>query len=109
MKTWITVLSILGGLSGAFSGLMVGMAGGLSGNGNMAESGGWVFYLSFLAIALAFTSRKWTNISGWLLIALSVFGLIMNGWFFVIAFIILLIAGILAIRSGKVQNKTVAA
>ena len=109
MKTWIPILSILGGLFGIGSGLFVGVAGGVFGDGSMAESGGWVFFLSFLAIILGFTAWKWSKASGWLLIVLSVFGLIMNGLFFAIAFIFLLIAGIMAIRYGKVKNNNAVA
>lgn len=110
MKTWIPVLAILGGLFGVGSGLLVGVAGGVFGNGDMANSGGWVFFLSFLAIILGFTAWKWSRLSGWLLIALSVVGLIMNGLFFAIAFIFLLISGIMAIRYSKVnKNNSIAA
>lgn len=104
MKTWIPVLAILGGLFGIGSGAFVGIAGGVSGNGNMAESGGWVFFLSFLAIILGFTAWKWSKVSGWLLIVLSIVGMFMNGLFFTVAFIFLLIAGIMAIRYSKVKN-----
>ncbi|UAL51493.1 MULTISPECIES: hypothetical protein [Metabacillus] len=105
MKTWIPILAILGGISGVVSGALVGVAGGVFGDGNMAESGGWVFFISFLAIVLGFTAWKWSKISGWLLIAISVIGLIMNGLFFALAFIFLLIAGIMATRYGSQKNK----
>jgi hypothetical protein len=45
MKIWLPVLSIAGGICGIGSGLMVGMAGGMFGNGSMAESGSF-FYLN---------------------------------------------------------------
>lgn len=105
MRTWIPILAIIGGLSGVLSGTLVGVAGGMFDNGSMAESGGWVFFLSFLGIALGFTAWKWSKPSGWALISLAFFGLFMNGLFFAIAFVFLLIAGILAIRYGSAKNK----
>lgn len=111
MKTWIPILAILGGICGVVSGAFIGVAGGVFGDGSMAESGGWVFFLSFLSIVLGFTAWKWSKISGWLLIAISIIGLIMNGLFFALAFIFLLIAGIMAIRYGsqkKNRNNSVA-
>lgn len=111
MKTWIPILAILGGICGVMSGAFVGIAGGLFGEDKMAASGGWVFFLSFLAIVLGFTAWKWSKISGWLLIILSVVGLFMNGLFFALAFVFILIAGIMSIRYGsaKKKNSTLAA
>jgi hypothetical protein len=101
MKTWVAVLSILGGLFGLGSGFLVTAFGAGFGEEEMASSGAAVFWLSALAIILGFTSWKWHKISGFSLIAISVVGLVMNGLFFTLSFIFLLIAGIMATRLGK--------
>lgn len=101
MKAWIAVLSILGGVTGLACGLFVTAAGSLFSEDAMASSGASVFWLSALAIILGFTSWKWNKISGIGLIVISVAGFFMNGLFFTLSFIFLLIAGILAMRLQK--------
>lgn len=103
MKTWIAVLSILGGICGIVSGFLVTAGEVVFGEEAMANDGSSVFWLSFLAIALGFLSwaPKLRVISGIALIIISVTGFFLNGLFFTLAFIFLLIAGILALVNKK--------
>ena len=98
MKTWVAVLSILGGLFGVGSGLIVTFGGSLFGEEAMANDGAAVFWLSFLAIILGFVSWRWKFIGGIGLIAISLYGFVVNGLFFTFAFVFLMIAGIMALR-----------
>lgn len=101
MKTWVAVLSVLGGLFGLGSGFFVTTAGTIFGEGQMANDGASVFWLSALAIILGFTAWKWNKASGIGLIVISVVGFYMNGLFFIVSFLFLLIAGILALKIKK--------
>ncbi|GAE94072.1 hypothetical protein JCM21714_3204 [Gracilibacillus boraciitolerans JCM 21714] len=98
MKIWVAVLSVLGGLSGLVSGFMVTAGGEMFGDATMSNDGAAVFWLSALAIFLGFLSWKWNKPSGAGLIIIALYGIYANGLFFTIAFIFLLIAGILAFR-----------
>ncbi|SDE59108.1 hypothetical protein SAMN04487777_11730 [Priestia aryabhattai B8W22] len=104
MKIWVAVLAILGGLFGLLSGFLVTAGGALFGEEQMANDGSAVFWLSALAIFLGFISWKFKKIGGWGLIIISVVGFFMNGLFFTVAFIFLLIAGIMALRMKKVKT-----
>lgn len=104
MKIWVAVLSILGGLAGLMSGFLVTAGGSLFGEQEMANSGSTVFWLSILSIFLGFISWKFKKIGGWGLIFISVYGFIENGLFFTIAFIFLLISGVLALRIKKSEE-----
>ncbi|MBS4221829.1 hypothetical protein [Lederbergia citrea] len=107
MKVWVAVLAVLGGISGLVSGFLVTAGGSLFGDDAMASDGSAVFWLSALAIFLGFTAWKWNKISGIALIIISVVGFFMNGLFFTLAFIFLLIAGILSMRLKKRQSKEI--
>lgn len=98
MKVWVAVLSILGGLAGLASGFLVTAFGAGFGEQEMADSGAAVFWLSALAIILGFLSWKFKKIGGIGLLIIAVYGFFANGLFFTVAFIFLLIAGILAFR-----------
>ncbi|UOQ83591.1 hypothetical protein [Gracilibacillus salinarum] len=98
MKIWVAVLSILGGLSGIVSGFMVTAGGALFDDASMANDGSAVFWLSVIAIFLGFLAWKWNKVSGAGLLIIALYGFYANGLFFTIAFIFLLIAGILAFR-----------
>ncbi|MFC7063405.1 hypothetical protein ACFQIC_16445 [Halobacillus seohaensis] len=104
MKVWIAVLSILGGISGIISGFIVTAGGEMFGEAEMANDGAAVFWLSALAIFLGFLAWKFKKIAGWGLIAISLYGFVANGLFFIFAFIFLLIAGVLALRLPKKQG-----
>ncbi|KQU17414.1 hypothetical protein ASG65_26435 [Bacillus sp. Leaf13] len=98
MKIWVAVLSILGGLSGIVSGFLVTAFGAGFGEDKMASDGANVFWVSALAIFIGFLSWKFKKISGILLLIIAVYGFIANGLFFTIAFIFLVLAGILSFR-----------
>lgn len=98
MKVWVAVLSILGGLAGLTSGFLVTAFGAGFGEQEMANSGAAVFWVSALAIILGFLSWKFNKIGGIGLLIIAVYGFFANGLFFTVAFIFLLIAGILAFR-----------
>lgn len=106
MKIWVAVLSIIGGLAGLASGFLVTAFGAGFGEDAMANDGAAVFWLSALAIFLGFISWKFKKVGGIGLIAISLYGFYANGLFFTIAFIFLLIAGIMALRIKKVQTVT---
>ena len=98
MKTWVAVLAIIGGLSGLGSGFLVTFGGELFGEEQMSNDGAIVFWLSFLAIFFGFLAWKFHKISGIALIFIALYGFYANGLFFTVAFIFLLIAGILCFR-----------
>ena len=104
MKIWVAVLSILGGLAGLASGFLVTALGTGFGEDQMASSGATVFWLSVLAIFLGFLSWKFKKIGGFGLIIISIWGFIANGLFFILAFIFLLIAGIMALNIKKEES-----
>lgn len=104
MKIWVAVLAILGGLFGLTSGFLVTAFGAGFGEQEMADSGAAVFWLSALAIFLGFLSWKFKKISGFALIIIAVYGFVANGLFFTVAFIFLLLAGILSFRIKKKQT-----
>lgn len=98
MKVWVAVLAILGGISGLASGFLVTAFGAGFGEEKMADDGATVFWLSAVAIFLGFISWKFKVIGGIGLILIAIYGFFANGLFFTIAFIFLLLAGILAFR-----------
>lgn len=106
MKIWVAVLSILGGLFGLASGFIVTAFGTGFNEAEMANDGAIVFWLSALAIFIGFISWKFNKIGGIILIAIAIYGFIANGLFFIIAFIFLLLAGILAFKIKKNETQT---
>lgn len=107
MKTWVAVLAILGGLFGLASGFIVTAFGTGFNETEMAEDGAIVFWLSALAIFMGFISWKFNKIGGIILITIAIYGFIANGLFFTIAFIFLLLAGILAFKIEKNGTQTI--
>lgn len=108
MKIWVAVLAILGGLAGLSSGFIVTLFGTGFEEAEMANDGVSVFWLSALAIFMGFISWKFNRTGGIVLIAIAVYGFIANGLFFTIAFIFLLLAGILAFKiKNNVDNTTI--
>ncbi|RRN73947.1 hypothetical protein EI200_04510 [Peribacillus simplex] len=105
MKIWVAVLSILGGLAGIISGFLVTAFGAGFGEEEMTSSGANVFWISALAIFIGFLSWKFKKISGLLLIIIACYGFVANGLFFTIAFIFLLLAGILSFRIPTVKKE----
>ncbi|AYV67227.1 hypothetical protein C2I06_10245 [Niallia circulans] len=111
MKVWVAVLSILGGISGIISGILVTAGGAFTESADMANDGASVFWLSILAIFVGFLS--WVpksivrKVCGALLIIYSFYGFVINGLFFTLAFIFLLIAGCLALFMKPKSTKTV--
>jgi hypothetical protein len=106
MKIWVAVLSIIGGLAGLASGFIVTAFGTGFDEADMANDGATVFWLSVLAIFLGFISWKFSKIGGIGLIIIAIYGFIANGLFFTIAFIFLLIAGVLAFKIKKPSTST---
>lgn len=84
-----------------WSGFIVTAFGTGFNEADMANDGAMVFWLSILAIFMGFISWKFNKIGGIALICISIYGFIANGLFFTIAFIFLLIAGVLAFRINK--------
>jgi hypothetical protein len=111
MKIWIAILSILGGLAGLTSGFLVTAGGAAFGDNAMASDGAAVFWLSVLAIFLGFLSwlPKLKKLSGFALIAISLYGFVVNGLFFTVAFIFLVIAGCMAAFSKNKKKQDLAA
>jgi hypothetical protein len=101
MKTWITVLAVLGAICGLASGFIVTFAGELFSEADMSNDGAGVFWASFFAFVLAFTSWKWKKASGIGLIIISIYGFVANGLFFTLAFLFLITAGLMAVFSKK--------
>ncbi|MCY9308773.1 hypothetical protein MOF23_07250 [Bacillus inaquosorum] len=101
MKIWVAVLSILGGLSGLVSGFLVTAGGAIFNEEGMADSGATVFWLSILAFFFGFLAWKFKKTSGICLILIAIYGFIANGLFFTLAFIFLLLAGILSFGINK--------
>lgn len=104
MKTWVSVLAIIGGLFGIGSGFLVTAAGSLFGENEMANDGSLMFWLSALAMILGFTAWKFPKVSGSAIIIIGLLGLWYNGLFYLIGFIFLLISGILAFRIPKKEE-----
>ncbi|KAB8127500.1 hypothetical protein F9U64_17795 [Gracilibacillus oryzae] len=100
----VTVLSILGGLSGSFSGFLVTAKGEVFGDIYVTSNEAALFWVSIISIFLGFLAWKWNKLSGAGLLIVAIYGIYTNGLFFTIAFIFLLIAGILAFRV-KPQRK----
>lgn len=107
MKIWVAVLSILGGLAGLASGFLVTAFGTGFNEAEMANDGATVFWLSALAIFIGFISWKFNKIGGTALILIAIYGFFANGLFFTVAFIFLLLAGILAFRIKKSPSSIV--
>lgn len=98
MKIWVAVLAILGGLFGLASGFIVTAFGTGFNEEDMANDGAIVFWLSALSIFMGFISWKFNKIGGIALILIAIYGFIANGLFFTVAFIFLLLAGILSFK-----------
>ncbi|MEK5232790.1 hypothetical protein MHB42_13575 [Lysinibacillus sp. FSL K6-0232] len=98
MKIWVAVLAMIGGLAGLASGFIVTAFGTGFGENDMANDGATVFWLSALAIFMGFISWKFHKIGGIMLILIAIYGFFTNGLFFIVAFIFLILAGILAFR-----------
>ncbi|WP_202076511.1 hypothetical protein [Caldalkalibacillus salinus] len=96
MKIWVAVLAVLGGIAGLISGFFVSVSGEVFGEEAMSSSGTSVFWLSVLSIFLGFLAWKFKKTAGTGLILISLYGFYANGLFFTLAFIFLLIAGILS-------------
>ncbi|MED2975044.1 hypothetical protein P4361_22820 [Fictibacillus sp. B-59209] len=109
MKTWITVLAVLGAIFGLISGFLVTMGGELFSEADMSNDGAGVFWASFFAFVFAFTSWKWRKISGIALVIIACYGFYANGLFFTLAFLFLIVAGLMAVFSKKKVQKTVEA
>jgi hypothetical protein len=112
MKTWIAILSILGGISGIISGILTSAGGTFINDAAVTDNGVIVFWLSIFSIFLGFLS--WVKFfklqSALFLIGFSIYGIIVNGLLFTFAFIFLLIAGVLAlVRKDKEKDNEIIA
>ncbi len=100
-------LAILGGVFGIIGGLFAVGVGGLqqtgSGATQMNVGGlGWsAIAFSALAIVAAFFVRSRSKLAGWLLIISAVGGLISISFFYILPFILLLIAGLMSLLRGR--------
>lgn len=99
-------LAILGGVFGIIGGLIavaVGGAQGAVGDTSMNVGGlGWgAVGFSALAIVASFFAGSRSKLAGWMLVVSAVGGLICISFFYILPFILLLIAGLMCLLRGR--------
>lgn len=105
------VLAITGGIFGIIFGIVALGVGGLqsavhSGGTNVAINGGVSILFSALALVAAFFVSSKSKLAGWLLIISAVGGVISISAFYILPFILLLIAGLMCLFRGRAKTKT---
>ena len=104
-RTAEMVLGILGGAFGILAALSVAFLGGLGesvgafGYEKLYQSAAAGLLLGILAIIGGAVVNKNNKVSGALMLISAIFGLVAMGLFWVLSFILLLVGGILALRS----------
>ena len=101
-------LSILGGVFGVLGGLFAVMFGGVQsavgGAANSSNVGvnGWfaILFATLALVAIFYISSK-PKVAGWMLVVSAIGGLISISFFYVLSFILLLIAGIMCLTRGR--------
>lgn len=101
-------LAILGGVFGLFGGLFALGVGGLQQTGSGAAGGtditvlGWsAIGFSALALVAAVLVSSRSKLAGWLLLVSAIGGLIAISFFYILPFILLLIAGLMCLLRGR--------
>lgn len=103
-------LGITGGIFGVLAGLFAVFFGGMqtvvdgASEGNVGGNG-WsaILFASLAIVAVFFVSSK-PKLAGWMLIVSAVGGLISVSLFYVLPFILLIIAGIMSLTRGRVKK-----
>jgi hypothetical protein len=100
------VLTIIGGIFGIIGGTIALAVGGVqsavhSGGTNVAINGGVAIGFSALALVAAFFVSSKSKLAGWLLLASAIAGLIAISFFYILPFILLLIAGLMCLLRGR--------
>lgn len=101
-----TVLTILGGVFGIIGGLMAVIIGGaqtaLEDQSMNVGVLGWaaIGFSALALVALFFISSR-TKLAGWLILLSAVGGLVSISFFYVLPFILLLIAGLMCLLRGR--------
>lgn len=104
-------LAIIGGIFGLGGALFAVSVGAVdeSINAETATSyatvGGWAAMgFSVLAIVSAFFVKSKTKVAGWLLLVSAIGGLVAISFFYIIPFILLLIAGLMSLLRGRTKK-----
>lgn len=109
-RTGEMVLAILGGVFGIFGGLFAVFIGSLQtvGEGEGMNVGilGWsAIAFSVLAIVSAFYANSRAKLAGWLLVVAAIGGLVSISFFFILPFILIIIAGLMCLLRGRQAKK----
>jgi hypothetical protein len=110
MRIAALVLGIVGGILGIFGGLAASAVGTLGialeaeGSGMLMGLGAVALLVSIFAIVAGALALKYPKFSGWSMIASAVVGFIAVSGGYLIAGILLLIGGILALLSTRQAN-----
>ncbi len=102
------VLAIVGGIFGIIGGIIALAVGGVqsathTSGTNVAVNGGVAIAFSALALVAAFFVVSRSKLAGWLLLISAVGGLIAISAFYILPFILLLIAGLMCLLRGRKQ------
>ena len=105
------VLAIIGGVFGIIAGVFGLFVGGIqsavhSGGSNVAINGGFAIGFSALAIVAAFFVWSKSKLAGWMLVVSAIGGLISVSAYYILPFILLIIAGLMCLLRGRKQKKT---
>lgn len=100
------VLAIIGGIFGILGGIIaLGIGGAQSalhtGGTNVAINGMIAILFSALALVAAFFVSSRTKLAGWLLVISAIGGLIAISAFYILSFILLLIAGLMCLLRAR--------
>ncbi len=102
-RTTEFVLGLIGGISGFFGAIIALFVGGLAGafgaNGASTVVGlGWgAILFSILGIVGSVVVKSKAKLGGWFMIVSSVGGLICISFFYILSFVLLLIAGLMGV------------
>lgn len=108
-RTTEFILGLLGGLIGvgsAFFAMFFGTVDeAINGSSEVTSLGGVALVVSLIAIVASVVVKFKAKLGGWLMLACGVAGLICISLFYVLPFVLLLIAGLMGIiRKPKKQN-----
>ncbi len=100
------VLAILGGVFGIIGGLFAIGVGGVQGavgdqSMNVGSLGWAAIGFSTLAVIAAFFADSRSKLTGWLLIIAAFGGLISISFFYILPFILIIIAGLMCLLRGR--------
>ncbi len=110
MKIAALILGIIGGLAGLVGGILALTVGGLGGAFGahgahlVTHLGGWAIVFSLVGIIGGALAMGPSKIAGIMMLISAIGGLISISMFYVIAFVLLLVGGILALCSQTTKN-----